>query len=42
MEAFEDFVLEQVKAGAAIIGLYPCTQEEHQKNFKEWRARTGR
>ena len=42
MEAFEDFVLDQVKAGAAIIGLYPCTQEEHQKNFEEWRARTGR
>lgn len=42
MEAFEDFVLDQVKAGAAIIGLYPCTQEEHQKNFEEWCARTGR
>ncbi|MCY0093472.1 ribonuclease activity regulator RraA [Hoeflea ulvae] len=42
MESFEDFVLEQVEAGAAIIGLYPCTREEHQKAFEAWRARTGR
>lgn len=42
MESFEDFVLEQVKDGAAIIGLYPCTMDENQKKYEEWRARTGR
>ncbi|TPE46901.1 ribonuclease activity regulator RraA [Amaricoccus solimangrovi] len=42
MESFEDFVLEQVKAGAGIIGLYPCTREENQAKYDEWRERTGR
>ncbi|MDZ5699977.1 ribonuclease activity regulator RraA [Chelativorans sp. M5D2P16] len=42
MEAFEAFVLEEVKAGAPIIGLYPCTKEENQKKFDAWRAKTGR
>lgn len=42
MEAFEDFVLEEVDAGAAIIGLYPCTKKENQQKFEAWRARTGR
>ncbi|SNR61650.1 ribonuclease activity regulator RraA [Paracoccus sediminis] len=42
MESFEDFVLEQVQNGAAIIGLYPCTKDENQKKYDEWRARTGR
>ncbi|WP_439150054.1 ribonuclease activity regulator RraA [Sulfitobacter sp.] len=42
MEAFEDFVLEEVLAGTPIIGLYPCTHEENQKKFEDWRAKTGR
>lgn len=42
MESFEDFVLEQVQDGAAIIGLYPCTKDENQKKYDEWRSRTGR
>lgn len=42
MESFEDFVLEQVKGGAAIIGLYPCTKEENQKKYDDWRQQTGR
>lgn len=42
MESFEDFVLEQVQAGAAIIGLYPCTKGENQKKYEEWRVRKGR
>lgn len=42
MEAFEDFVLEQVQDGAAIIGLYPCTKDENQQKYDAWRARTGR
>ncbi|MFQ0815900.1 hypothetical protein AVM02_08270 [Brucella anthropi] len=37
MEVFEDFVLEEVKNGAAIIGLYPCTKEENQRKFDDWR-----
>ncbi len=42
MESFEDFVLEQVQAGAAIIGLYPATQEANQKKYEDWRRKTGR
>ena len=42
MESFEDFVLEQVQGGAAIIGLYPPTREENQQKYDAWRARTGR
>lgn len=42
MEVFEAFVLEQVMGGAAIIGLYPPTQEASQAAFAEWRRRTGR
>lgn len=42
MESFEDFVLEQVNAGAAIIGLYPATKEENLAKYAEWRQKTGR
>jgi len=42
MESFEDFVLEEVKAGTPIIGLYPCTMEENRKKYEAWRKRTGR
>ncbi|TNF17495.1 MAG: ribonuclease activity regulator RraA [Rhodobacteraceae bacterium] len=42
MTVYEDFVLEQVQQGAAIIGLYPCTRDEHQAAFAEWRKRQGR
>lgn len=42
MESFEDFVLEQVNAGAAIIGLYPATDESNLTKYAQWRARTGR
>lgn len=42
METFEDFVLEQVTAGAAIIGLYPPTSDKVQADFAAWRERTGR
>lgn len=42
MEAFEDFVLEEVLAGTPIIGLYPCTKDENQKKFEAWREKTGR
>lgn len=42
MESFEDFVLEQVNAGASIIGLYPATSEKAQADYANWRDRTGR
>ncbi|MEK9725666.1 MAG: ribonuclease activity regulator RraA [Rhodospirillaceae bacterium] len=42
MTAFEDFVTEQVKAGASVIGLYPPTSEKAQKDFAAWREKTGR
>ncbi len=42
MESFEDFVLEQVLAGARIIGLYPPTKEENQDKYALWRKTNGR
>ena len=42
MTAYEDFVVEQVKNGASIIGLYPGTKDEHRVAFEAWRAKTGR
>lgn len=41
MEAYEDFVLEQVNNGAGIIGLYPATDEESLVKFNEWLERKG-
>jgi regulator of RNase E activity RraA len=42
MTAYEDFVIECVKDGATIIGLYPATKNEHQVAFKAWREKNGR
>ncbi|MGA0542177.1 ribonuclease activity regulator RraA [Neotabrizicola sp. VNH66] len=42
MESYEDFVLEQVQAGAGIIGLYPATRPENLARYDEWRKKTGR
>ncbi len=42
MTAFEDFVTERVKAGAAVIGLYPATTEEAKAAFAAWRQKNGR
>lgn len=42
MESFEDFVLEQVQDGAAVIGLYPPTTDKAQNDYAQWRKRTGR
>ncbi|TQS71570.1 ribonuclease activity regulator RraA [Rhodobacteraceae bacterium] len=42
MTAYEDFVVERVKDGETIIGLYPCTKDEHQVAFKAWRTKHGR
>lgn len=42
MEIFEDFVIEQVAAGAQVIGLYPPTTDKARADFEAWRKRTGR
>lgn len=42
MTAYEDFVVEQVKAGATIIGLYPPTKDENLQKFSEWRQANNR
>ena len=42
MESYEDFVLEQVNAGAGIIGLYPATDDENLVKYDAWREQAGR
>jgi regulator of RNase E activity RraA len=42
MESFEEFVLEQVLDGAAVIGLYPPTSDKAQADYADWRTKTGR
>lgn len=42
MTAYEDFVVEKVKAGASIIGLYPATRDENLEEFARWRAKNNR
>lgn len=42
MSAYEDFVVEQVKDGETIIGLYPRTKDEHLENFNKWRKENNR
>ena len=42
MTAYEDFVVEKVKAGASIIGLYPATRDENLEEFAAWRAKNNR
>lgn len=42
MTAYEDFVVEQVRAGKTITGLYPATRQESLDAFAEWRKANGR
>ncbi|MBO0903011.1 ribonuclease activity regulator RraA [Jiella sonneratiae] len=42
MTAYEDFVVDRVKAGETIIGLYPRTLDEHLSTFEAWRKRNSR
>jgi regulator of RNase E activity RraA len=42
MTAFEDFVIERVREGASIRGLYPPTDPATETAFQSWRARVGR
>ncbi|MFY7926391.1 MAG: ribonuclease activity regulator RraA [Aquidulcibacter sp.] len=40
-EIFESFVMERVKAGDTIVGLYPPTNPETLERFAAWRAERG-
>ena len=42
MTAYEDFVVEKVKSGTPVIGLYPRTQDHFAEEFATWRKRQGR
>ncbi|MCI4666463.1 MAG: ribonuclease activity regulator RraA [Neomegalonema sp.] len=42
MTAYEDFVVEQVKGGESIIGLYPQTIDRHREAFESWRKANNR
>ena len=42
MTVFEDFVIEQVRRGRSILGLYPPTEEQSRTDFAAWRAAQGR
>lgn len=42
MTAFEDFVIERVKAGQKTFGLYPPTDENNLEAFATWRLQKGR
>ncbi|GAN79763.1 ribonuclease activity regulator RraA [Acidocella aminolytica] len=37
MTQFEDFVTEQVREGATILGLYPPTDPESSRKFEAWK-----
>ncbi|TMV11174.1 ribonuclease activity regulator RraA, partial [Rhizobium sp. Td3] len=37
-----DFVVERVKEGHTIIGLYPATEENNLSLFAKWREANGR
>ena len=36
MTIYEDYVLNKVKKGASIRGLYPLTNEDEKNNFEDW------
>ena len=42
MTAYEDFAIEQVRGGETIIGLYPCTKDDHRAAFECWRKENNR
>ncbi|HEV7293005.1 MAG TPA: ribonuclease activity regulator RraA [Devosia sp.] len=42
MTAYEDFVVEQVRAGTPVIGLYPKTQDRFTEEFSKWRLHNNR
>ena len=42
MTAYEDFVMERVRAGEKTTGLYPPTDESNLDRFAAWRKENGR
>jgi regulator of RNase E activity RraA len=42
MTAFEDFVAEEVLKGRSILGLYPPTDPQAERDFAAWRKANGR
>ena len=36
MTVYEDYVMNKVKAGSTIKGLYPLTDEEQKIKFESW------
>jgi regulator of RNase E activity RraA len=42
MTAFEDFVTEEVMKGRSILGLYPATDPQTERDFAAWRKASGR
>ncbi|WP_421723590.1 ribonuclease activity regulator RraA [Bauldia sp.] len=42
MTVYEDFVVERVRGGETIIGLYPPTKEANLERFAQWRQQKGR
>ena len=42
MTAFEDFVTEEVLKGRSILGLYPATDPQTERDFAAWRKARGR
>ncbi len=42
MTVYEDFVVEQVRDGQSIIGLYPATEEKNLERFEQWRKANNR
>ena len=39
MTSYESFVQERVLGGASIIGLYPCTEDSNQLEYRNWLER---
>jgi regulator of RNase E activity RraA len=42
MTVFEDFVIQEVRSGKSIIGLYPATNEQTRLDFAAWRKLSSR
>ncbi|MGB3775504.1 MAG: ribonuclease activity regulator RraA [Leeuwenhoekiella sp.] len=42
MTRFEDYVMEQVKGGASIKGLYPPTDPKTLEHFQNWKTKTAK
>ena len=36
MTIYEDYVIEKVRKGSSIKGLYPLTDEKEKSDFEDW------